>query len=156
MDANALVREAAALVAAELRTAGVRVAFDLAEPMPPAMADAVQVQQVLVNLIRNAADAMRGTEAAGRRVMLRTEVCCGAFARVSVIDAGRGIPPELRSQVFEAFFTTKPDGLGMGLTISRSIIESHGGELGFTPNAGPGLTVHFTLPLAEGEKGGEP
>jgi PAS domain S-box-containing protein len=149
---NPLVREAVAMVASELRYAGVHLEFELLESLPDVMVDGVQIEQVLVNLVRNAIDSMAETDAPARRLTLRTETMSGALARVSVIDAGCGIPADVRSRIFDAFFTTKPDGLGMGLPICQSIIQGHGGNLTIANNDGcRGAAVCFTLPLALGE-----
>jgi PAS domain S-box-containing protein len=167
---NHVVREAVAMVSTELHYAGVPVEFQLCDSLPPALADGVQIEQVMVNLVRNAIDAMDDTHPALRRLVVRTEMSGDgedggdgdgdgaggetANVRVSVIDAGCGVSPEVRARIFDSFFTTKPDGLGMGLPICQAIIQGHGGDLGVTNNngdgggvGGGGTTVHFTLPL---------
>jgi signal transduction histidine kinase len=159
------VREAVAMLSAELHYAGVAVEFELCDSLPAALADGVQIEQVIVNLVRNAIDAMRDIEPpARRRLTVRTEsMPDGRAARVSVIDAGCGITPDVRARIFDSFFTTKPDGLGMGLPICQAIIQGHGGDLavsgnddnnnngGGGGNGGGGTVVHFTLPLVETE-----
>ena len=102
-----------------------------------------------MNLILNGLESMKELESPGtlRIVTQRSE---GSFIIVSVMDTGKGIKPEDAEHIFQAFFTTKSEGTGMGLAISRSIIESQGGRLWFTPNTGPGVTFHFTLPIDAG------
>jgi signal transduction histidine kinase len=108
--------------------------------------DRVQLQQVIVNLILNAADAMAALPSGERRLTLRSDVTQDGGVHVAVEDTGVGLDPAHADQLFKPFFTTKTNGLGVGLSISRSIIDSHGGRLWATPNAGPGVTFHFTLP----------
>jgi C4-dicarboxylate-specific signal transduction histidine kinase len=150
VDINALVREVAELICIDARMAQAEVRFELAESLPLVLADRIQIEQVLVNLIRNALEAMRESPAGSRRLTIRT-----AFDRANCIvvdlgDSGSGIPAEVIDHIFERFFTTKPNGMGMGLAISQSIIESHGGKLWATPNATRGSTFHFTLPINGG------
>jgi signal transduction histidine kinase len=106
----------------------------------------VQVQQVLLNLLVNGCDAMAALRANERRLLLRTEYLDSGEVKVSVRDQGCGIPLEKIDRIFEPFFTTKKQGLGLGLSICRSIISAHGGKLWATNNAGRGATVQFTLP----------
>src|SRR5262249_24900903 len=118
--------------------------------VPPVLADAVQIEQVLLNLIRNALDAMRG---GGRRdLWLRTRVVEGGI-EVAVEDSGPSIAGDIRERIFDAFFTTKPEALGMGLSISRSIIDAHGGRLWPTSAPGAGTTFRFTVPFRPEEEG---
>ncbi|MBS1223472.1 MAG: histidine kinase [Proteobacteria bacterium] len=114
-------------------------------------ADALQVQQVILNLVRNALDAMNAGTGAGAGEPHAVVISARAELKqveIAVQDSGPGLPPEARDQVLRPFFTTKPDGLGLGLSISQSIVEAHGGRLWATPNAGRGVTFHFTLPVA--------
>jgi signal transduction histidine kinase len=106
----------------------------------------VQLQQVFLNLMLNGIDAMKGMSG-GSELTIKSEADSGELM-VSVRDTGVGLPPEQSDQVFRAFFTTKDNGTGMGLPISRSIIESHGGRLWFTGNSGRGATFQFTLPAS--------
>jgi signal transduction histidine kinase len=108
------------------------------------MADRVQLQQVFMNLMLNGIDAMKGTNGGGE-LAIKSEADDGQLL-ISVSDTGVGLPPEQADQIFRAFFTTKDNGTGMGLPISRSIIESHGGHLWFTGNSGRGATFQFSLP----------
>jgi signal transduction histidine kinase len=111
--------------------------------------DRVQLQQVVLNLILNAVEAMRSVEAAERELLITTERSQTDGALVAVKDSGPGINPEQLERVFEAFYTTKPSGVGMGLSICRSIIHAHGGRLWVEPNKPRGAIFQFTLPNAE-------
>jgi len=143
VDLNTLVREVSEFASAAALDERAVIRLDLARDTPPALVDAVQIQQVLLNLIRNGMEAMRGR---GREIWVRTRVA-GDAAEIAVEDAGGGIPEDIREQIFDAFFSTKTDGLGMGLSISRSIIDAHGGKLWPTANSGAGTTFHFTVPF---------
>ncbi|MBK8509482.1 MAG: GAF domain-containing protein [Candidatus Competibacteraceae bacterium] len=114
--------------------------------LPPVLADPLQFQQVVLNLIRNAADAMSASEEPRIITVFARHV--GDTVEIGVKDTGPGVAPDLLNQVLNPFFTTKPDGLGLGLSISQSIVEAHGGRLWATPNPGPGITFHFSLPVA--------
>jgi signal transduction histidine kinase len=122
---------------------------DLAANLPPVLADRIQLQQVLLNLMLNGMEAMRGVTDRARELIIRSQKEETDAIRVAVQDAGTGIEPQHLDRIFTSFFTTKPEGLGMGLPISRSIIEAHGGRLWATPNVGPGVTVQFTLPTGD-------
>jgi signal transduction histidine kinase len=122
---------------------------DLAAALPPVLGDRIQLQQVLLNLLLNGMEALPTVTDRPRVLLVRSQPEEGAAIRVGVQDVGPGIAPQDLERIFTAFFTTKPAGLGMGLPISRSIIEAHGGRLWATLNAGPGVTVQFTLPLGE-------
>jgi signal transduction histidine kinase len=119
---------------------------ELAEDLPKVMADRVQLQQVLMNLMLNGIDAMKAAIGGGR-VTIKS-VVCDAQLLISVSDTGVGLPQEREEEIFHAFFTTKEKGTGMGLPISRSIIESHGGRLWAAGAPGSGTTFQFTLPTA--------
>jgi signal transduction histidine kinase len=131
--------------AIERRRVSVRTEFD--GPAPLVMADPVQLQQVIVNLVTNALEAMIGTPVADRVVIVRTRVE-GDSAAVSVEDSGAGIDPDRVTHIFDSFYTTKPGGIGVGLAISRSIIDAHGGSMWAAPAAPSGAVVGFKLPLA--------
>jgi signal transduction histidine kinase len=112
------------------------------------MGDRIQLQQVIMNLLRNASDALRGVDDRERELLIRTQHDEEDCVRVSVQDAGVGFAPEGSDKLFEPFYTTKSDGMGIGLSVSRSIIESHHGRLWATSNEGPGATFSFSLPRA--------
>ena len=129
---------------------GADLQMELAEQLPWVLADRVQLQQVLLNLMVNAIDAMKSVSDRPRILRVGTKRHDGNTVLVSVQDSGIGIEPEALEQLFETFYTTKPDGMGMGLSISHSIIESHGGRLWANRNDGPGATFYFTLPAEHG------
>ena len=129
---------------------GAELQMELAEQLPCVLADRVQLQQVLLNLMMNAIDAMKSISDRPRILRVATKRHDGNTVLVSVQDSGIGIEPEAMEQLFETFYTTKPDGMGMGLSISHSIIESHGGRLWANCNDGPGATFYFTLPAETG------
>jgi PAS domain S-box-containing protein len=142
VDVNAVALEILELLPAHRSSIYIRT--ELGEGLPRIEADRVQLQQVLMNLTLNAIDAMTET---GGDLTIRSQLGEDGRLLVSVSDSGVGLPTEQVGDPFKAFFTTKPDGSGMGLTISRSIVESHGGHLWATGNDGPGATFHFTLPI---------
>ncbi len=146
-DFRKIVRDAVELLSFELRRHGVEVVLDLPDCERPVIADAVQLQQVVVNLLQNAYEAVEGLEPSRCRVHI--SVCdCPDVVRVAVSDAGRGLPPDVPvARLFEPFFTTKSDGTGMGLAICRRVVEAHGGEITAQANEGYGATFSFTLPL---------
>jgi PAS domain S-box-containing protein len=146
---NDVVGEVIALADSELRRHRVALHTDLAADLPPVLADRIQLQQVLLNLLLNGMEAMRTVLDRPRELIVHSQKEEAETIRVAVQDAGTGIAPQDLERIFTAFFTTKPAGLGMGLAISRSIIETHGGRLWATPNAGPGVTVQFTLPTGD-------
>jgi signal transduction histidine kinase len=110
------------------------------------MGDRVQLQQVILNLLRNASDAMSGVNDRPRQVVIRTERDEGDRVRLTVQDVGVGLEHQDASRLFDAFYSTKSDGMGIGLSVSRSIIEGHLGRLWATPNAGPGAAFSFSIP----------
>jgi signal transduction histidine kinase len=144
VDVNELIREMIVLLRSEANRYSISIRTDLAEDLPKVMADRVQLQQVFMNLMLNGIDAMKETTGGGE-LIIKSETDDGQLL-ISVSDTGVGLPPEQADQIFKAFFTTKDDGTGMGLPISRSIIESHGGRLWATGVPGSGATFQFTLP----------
>ena len=151
VDVNALIRDVAELTTIDARMVNATVCFEFTEPLPPVTGDRIQLEQVVVNLTRNAFEAMRDCEHEFRRLTIRTAVDKARHVVVDVHDRGVGIPPNMVERVFDRFFTTKADGMGMGLSISRSIVRNHGGTLWATPNEDRGSTFHFTLPIDLGE-----
>jgi len=143
-DVNELIREMIVLLRSEANRYSISIVTELAEDLPKVMADRVQLQQVFMNLMLNGIDAMKGTTG-GSELTIKSEADHGQLL-ISVCDTGVGLPPEQAEQIFKAFFTTKDNGTGMGLPISRSIIESHGGRLWAAGASGRGATFHFTLP----------
>jgi signal transduction histidine kinase len=148
VDLNDAAREVIALSVGELQRGRVILRTELADDLPPVTGDRVQLQQVIQNLLRNASDAMSGVEDRPRQLLIRTERDAGDRVRLSVQDAGVGLDPQNAVRLFEAFYTTKDDGMGIGLSVSRSIIESHQGRLWVAPNDGPGATFSFSIPHA--------
>lgn len=142
-----VIEEVLRLVDHDLRHHQVRVQLELDEALPTVRADRLQIEQVMLNLVRNAIDAMQGMSSEQTELRIRTGRARGTALEVSVCDRGIGLSPEARQHLFEPFYTTKPQGLGMGLSISRSIIEAHGGRLWASNNPGQGATFQFTLPL---------
>ncbi len=143
---NQLIVAVERLASVDARLHDVRLRLDLAPSLPPLHADPIQIQQVVLNLIRNGIDAMTDTDQEHREVIVRTALQDEGDVEVSVTDSGCGIPEGSEQQLFEPFFTTKEDGLGMGLSVSRSIIAAHGGRMWFTRNLERGATFFFTLP----------
>ncbi len=149
VDLNGAAREVIALLQGELQGSRVVLETKLADELPSVTGDRVQLQQVILNLLRNASEAMSGVDDRLRRVVIRTEPEGDVAVRLSVRDAGVGIAPDTVGRLFEAFYTTKNDGMGIGLSVSRSIIDSHEGRLWAFPNDdGPGVTFAFSIPCA--------
>jgi PAS domain S-box-containing protein len=144
---NEAIEEVVTLTQSEVRKSKVTLRTELGAGLPNVMGDRVQLQQVLVNLILNAIEAMSTVENCQRDVVVRTERGEGDEVRVAVRDSGTGFDPRDVERIFDAFHTTKPGGLGMGLAISRSILEAHGGRLWATPNPDFGATFQFILPV---------
>lgn len=148
LDLNAVVHELSVLVESDARSNGVRVEMEL-EPGPLwVVGDAIQLQQVMLNLVRNAIDAVQG-EGCERLVVVRTALVPEGV-EVSVTDRGPGVDASMRERLFQAFATTKPEGTGLGLAISRSIVENHGGTLTWRPNPPRGSCFYFRLPAVKG------
>ena len=146
VDLNEVTREVTSLSLSELQSRRVILRHEFADDLPSVIGDRVQLQQVILNLLRNAADAMSGIEDRPRELLIKTQCDDGDRVRLSVKDAGVGFTPQAVDKLFEAFFTTKSDGMGIGLSISRSIIEAHRGRLWATVNDGPGATFAFSIP----------
>jgi C4-dicarboxylate-specific signal transduction histidine kinase len=146
-DINDIIREVIALLGGELRRNGASLRTEMPGNLPPVVVDRVLLQQVILNLMMNAVEAMRAVSDRARILRIRTEEQPSGSIVVLVEDSGVGIDPKHSSRMFEAFYTTKVEGIGMGLTISRSIIEAHGGRLWAVANDGPGSTFCFRLPI---------
>jgi len=146
LDINEVVNEVLSLIRREIANHQVSVRLDLATSLPPVFGDRVQLQQVILNLLVNGVQAMALVGGRPRELLIRTTANNAGQILVEVGDSGTGIDPAHAGQLFNAFFTTKADGMGMGLSICRSIIEAHGGRIWASPNAGPGTIVQFTLP----------
>jgi C4-dicarboxylate-specific signal transduction histidine kinase len=149
MDANELVEDALRLAQSELARHAIDVRTELADALSPISGDRVQLQQVLLNLVANACNAMADVAPAGRRLLVRTAVADGDGVRVTVADSGSGIPPECLPRIFEPFFTTRAEGMGLGLTVCRTIISGHRGQLWAENNLDDGASFHFVLPRSE-------
>jgi PAS domain S-box-containing protein len=148
VDLNEATREVIALLRNELERSRVILRAELADNLSPVAGDRVQIQQVILNLLRNASDAMSGVDDRPRTLLIRTGQDEDDRLRLSVQDAGIGFEPHPARRLFEPFYTTKPGGMGIGLSVSRSIIESHHGRLWAAPNDGPGVTFSFSIPHA--------
>jgi predicted ATPase/signal transduction histidine kinase len=148
VDLNEVVREVIALSVTELQQARVMLRTELSASLPLVVGDRVQLQQVILNLMLNAADSMSDIDDRPRRLSIVTAADGGDQVRLSVQDSGAGLLVESADKLFDAFYTTKSDGMGVGLSVSRSIIERHEGRLWAAPNDGPGATFAFTLPKA--------
>jgi signal transduction histidine kinase len=146
VDAGEIIGEMVLLLRGEANGHAVSIRADLAADLPNITADRVQLQQVLMNLMLNGIEAMK--ETGGVLTVKAGRGECGQVL-ISVSDTGVGLPAAVADEIFNAFFTTKPQGSGMGLAISRSIVESHSGRLWATPHEGRGATFHFTLPTVE-------
>jgi signal transduction histidine kinase len=147
LDVNDVVREVIALVQRELFSQKVSLRMELAPALPVILGDRIQLQQVIINLVMNGIEAMQSVKDRPRELVIRSRQDEKQNVLVSVTDCGVGISAENADRLFNAFFTTKASGMGMGLSICRSIIEAHGGRLWATANAPHGATVQFTLPV---------
>jgi C4-dicarboxylate-specific signal transduction histidine kinase len=147
---NEVAQEMAALAESQASRNHVRVSMELMPDMPAVLGDRIQIQQVVLNLIMNGIEAMTIVTGRERQLTIRTQMEHGDVARVSICDTGIGVSAENIGRLFEPFFTTRSDGIGMGLPISRSIIEAHGGRLWAESTVGQGSIFHFTLPNGKG------
>ena len=146
VGADRLLSDIADFLKLEARRHQVRIRHKIAPNLPLVLADALQIQQVILNLVRNAVDAIGDSE--GMRTITVSAQPAQDAVEIAVQDTGPGLAPDILGQLLHPFFTTKPDGLGLGLSISQSIVEAHGSHLWATANPGPGVTFHFTLPIA--------
>ena len=146
-DINQAIDDVVALIRGEINSHGVALRLDLGTSLPPVNGDRVQLQQVMMNLLMNGIQAMSRVAGRDRELLIHSREHGADQILVAVEDSGTGIEPEHVGHLFNAFFTTKPDGMGMGLSICRSIVEQHGGCIGATRNFGPGSRFQFTLPV---------
>src|SRR5207247_1804819 len=150
VDLNEVIRDVVNLMRSDLINRNVTVDTDLAQNLPAVTGDRVQLQQVLLNLALNGCEAMADYNSSERRLLIASQWENGAV-RVSVADRGSGIPEEKMQQVFERFFTTKKEGMGLGLSVCRTIINAHEGKIWATNNADRGATFHFSLPIVSSD-----
>lgn len=147
VDINQLVQEVVDLASADARLSKIRLSFNPADSIPEILADRIQIQQVVLNLLKNAFDALNEQDHAPRMVTIETSVSDDQYVEIAVKDNGTGLSVEDAERIFEMFYTSKSDGMGMGLAICRSIVEAHSGRLWAQPSAKSGATFRFTLPL---------
>lgn len=146
---NPVVREAAELALVGTRQQGLTTTFELASDLPDIMIDRVQIQQVVMNLVRNASDALADVDR--RALKIRTALESGKTVQIDIIDTGPGMPDEVTARLFQPFVTTKPSGIGIGLSICKTIVDSHGGRLWTMPNPDGGTMFHVGLPIDRNE-----
>ena len=148
LDLNEAAREVIALSLSELQRNRVVLQSELADDLPNVTGDRVQLQQVILNLLLNAADAVKSIDDRPRQILIQTALDETAAVRLTVRDTGIGLAPDSLTKLFDAFYTTKPDGMGIGLSVSRSIIDHHHGRLWASPNDGPGTAFSFSIPCS--------
>ncbi len=146
LDLNETIREVLALVGDEAKRRSVIIRTQFADDLSPVSGDRVQLQQVVLNLVMNAIEAMSVVDERARALAISTRNIDPDQVQVTVQDSGTGIDPQIIDRIFDSFYTTKPGGMGMGLSISRSIVQAHGGRIWATANDGQGTIVHFTIP----------
>ncbi|MFY9844004.1 MAG: ATP-binding protein, partial [Terriglobales bacterium] len=149
LEVGELVAEVSVLVRADAAVRHIKLEVDLPDALPPVRGDRVHLQQVLLNVILNGMDALNGASGGERRVSVIALLNGARTVEIAVSDTGTGIPADTLAHIFDPFFTSKPNGLGMGLPISRTIIEAHGGRFWAENNSSGGATFRFTLPIAE-------
>jgi signal transduction histidine kinase len=154
VNLNQAAQEVVALSLGELRRNGISIRTELAKDLPPVTGDRVQLQQVILNLLLNACDAIGAVKGGPRQVVIVTGYDGSGGVRLSVRDTGSGIAPEVAARLFEAFYTTKAGGMGIGLSVSRSIVEHHGGRIWAETNEG-GATFSFLIPSPSGSPGND-
>jgi signal transduction histidine kinase len=145
LNMNEVIEEVVALGRDEVQGHNVTLRMELANDLPPVLGDRVQLQQVVLNLVMNGIEAMNAVVEGPRILVIKTENQGADHVRVAVQDSGVGLDPQSMGQIFNAFYTTKKGGMGMGLAISRSIVQNHGGKLWAVANEGPGMTFRFTV-----------
>ena len=149
MAVGEVLHDAATIASLEPKPTRAKVEFEIAADLPPVPGDKVEIEQVVVNLARNGLEAMGGLPAEDCILRVGARRCDGEAVEIFVCDRGGGLPADAAAKIFEPFYSTKADGMGMGLAISRSIVERHDGRLWVTANQDRGCTFHFTLPLKE-------
>jgi signal transduction histidine kinase len=150
VDVNDVIRDISGLLRSDASEHDAEIQLDLAQSMSPVSADPIQIQQVILNLAHNGMEAMSDGQPESHLLRIQTRDARNGVLEVAVHDQGRGLPAAILEDMFDPFFTTKPHGLGMGLSISRTIVEAHGGRLWATSNSSEGTIFRFTLPTAEG------
>jgi len=150
-DVNRLIPEVAQFLEHDVRRHEISLHLDLADDLPPVMVDAIQIQQVILNLMRNSIQVLAEEDLQNREIKVKTTATDDATVMVTIQDSGPTISPEIADQMFEPFFSTKSDGLGMGLSLSRSIVEKHGGCIWFSRCPERGSMFQFTLPVQDGD-----
>ena len=153
VDLAGVVSDVMMLVHSDAVLHNVRISFEANSDLPPVCGDPVQLQQVILNLLLNAFDALKGCPAHDRRILLRVEREDGNKLKVTVRDSGMGLNSDDFNKLFQPFFTTKRDGLGIGLSICRSIVQAHGGRMWAKNDPGYGTTFCFTVPVAKSHEG---
>ncbi|RDH42726.1 response regulator [Zooshikella ganghwensis] len=149
VDCNKLISDVVKLAEVDARNNAIQIHFHPGKNIPPIAADPVQIQQVALNLLRNAMEAMKGLDTQEEGVHISTEKISDQFVKVMVIDRGHGLSPEAAENLFTPFFTTKSTGMGIGLSVCESIMSSHGGKLGFENNPDGGTIFYFTIPISQ-------
>lgn len=152
LDVNDIIRDVVRLLHGDCLLRRVALVLDLEAPLPAIRCDRVRIEHVLLNLVMNGFEAMEATVPGDRRMIIRTRAGSDGCCVISIRDAGAGIPADAFDRVFEQFFSTKPEGLGMGLAFARSVVESHGGRIWATNNSDVGATFHVALPIASGKE----
>jgi PAS domain S-box-containing protein len=150
-DVNALIRDLSKLADMDVRVHDAWLELDLTDDLPKVLVDEIQIQQALLNLIHNGLEAMAGLAYPDKRISVRSLRSGEDEVEVRVVDRGKGVPEDTEKRLFQPFFTTKESGMGIGLSLSRSLIMSHGGRLWFSRNPDRGMTFHLTLPAVIGE-----
>ena len=146
MDLNEATREVLALVLSKLQSNRIVLRSELADDLPLVTGDRVQLQQVIMNLLQNASDAMNNVHDRSRQLLVQTKCDDSDHIRLTVQDSGIGLDPQAVNRLFDPFYTNKADGMGIGLSVSRSIIENLQGRIWAKPNDGPGATFSFSIP----------
>lgn len=150
VDVNSVIRETVGLVGTEATLSEIAVSIELSDSLPSVLTDAIQIQQVIVNLVQNALDAMKQIDARGHKLTIQSRVTGDDMVTITVRDTGAGFEDEAAKRLFEPFYTTKSYGMGLGLSVSQSIVDTHGGRLWATPNSDRGVTFHLSLPIGQG------